>query len=75
MLNEVLADILIMANTSKPAKMVNFAIKLMDTGIIKVTEDELKEIEKIVEDDRSIINLGRAAILNEINKIKIREEI
>jgi flavin reductase (DIM6/NTAB) family NADH-FMN oxidoreductase RutF len=60
-LSDVLANILAMSTTGKPAKMITWAVNL--------TNDDTKLIKKVIESDRFTINLAKAQLLEEIDNV------
>lgn len=69
-LNDVLANILAMSTTGKPAKMITWAVNLTNNGEIEINDDDTKLIKKVIESDRFTINLAKAQLLEEIEKLE-----
>jgi hypothetical protein len=69
-LDEILADELAMSNVGRPAKMMAWAIKLMNDGEIEVDNDDLKFLKDFVENRSRLINLAKAQLLEEIDNLK-----
>lgn len=69
-LSDVLANILAMSTVGKPAKMITWAVNLTNNGEIEVNDDDVELIKKVIENDRFTINLAKAQLLEEIEKLK-----
>lgn len=68
-LSDVLANILAMSTMGKPAKMITWAVNLTNYGEIEVNEEDVNLIKQAVENDRFTINLAKAQILEELDKL------
>lgn len=68
-LSDILANILAMSTTGQPAKMITWAVNLTNYGEIEVNEEDIKLIKQVVENDRFTINLAKAQILEELDKL------
>lgn len=68
-LSDVLANILAMSTMGKPAKMITWAVNLTNYGEIEVNEEDVNIIKQVVENDRFTINLAKAQILEELDKL------
>lgn len=69
-LSDVLANILAMSTVGKPAKMITWAVNLTNNGEIEINDDDTKLIKKVIESDRFTINLAKAQLLEEIEKLE-----
>lgn len=70
-LNDVLANMLAMSTIGKPAKMITWAVNLTSDGEIEVNKEDIEVIKQVVENDRFTINLAKAQILDEIDKLEL----
>lgn len=68
-LSDILADILAMSSTAKPAKMITWAVNLVNDGEIEVDKSDIQIITELVENNMRIVNLAKAQILEEIEKL------
>lgn len=69
-LSDALANILAMSTVGKPAKMITWAVNLTNEGEIEVDKSDVKFLMDFVENNRSLVNLAKAQILDEIEKLK-----
>ena len=69
-LNDILANILAMSTLGKPAKMITWAVNLTNDGEIEITKDDAKFISEVVENNPNYVNLAKAQILDEIDKLE-----
>lgn len=69
-LNDILANMLAMSTTGKPAKMITWAVNLTNDGEIEITKDDAKFISEVVESNPNYVNLAKAQILDEIDKLE-----
>lgn len=69
-LNDVLANILAMSTVGKPAQMMTWAVNLTNNGEIDISKDEAKFISEVVADSPHYINLAKAQVLDEIEKLE-----
>jgi len=70
-LSDVLANILAMSTVGRPAKMITWAVNLTNDGEIEISEDDIEFLEKIIEDNMYTINLAKAQLLDEIDKLRV----
>lgn len=70
-LNDVLANMLAMSTIGKPAKMITWAVNLTNDGEIEVNKEDIEVIKQVVLNDRFTINLAKAQILDEIDKLEL----
>lgn len=68
-LSEILADLLAMSTTGKPAKMMAWAVNLINSGEIEIDKSDKKFLSNLVENSRNIVNLAKSQILDEIEKL------
>lgn len=68
-LNDILANILATSTIGKPAKMITWAVNLTNNGEIEVDEEDIKLLKQAVETNTFTINLAKAQILEEIEKL------
>ncbi|MCX7773609.1 MAG: hypothetical protein N2376_10915 [Clostridia bacterium] len=69
-LSDILANALALATIGPPAKMMAWAVNLTNNGEFGIESNELKLIQAVVESSPYIVNLAKAQILEEIEKIK-----
>lgn len=69
-LSDILANVLAMATVGKPAKMITWAVNLTNDGEIEVDKADLKFLSELIENSPHIVNLAKAQLLDEIEKLK-----
>ena len=69
-LSDILADIFAMSSTTRPAKMMALAVNLINDGEIEVDKSDIQLITELVENNMRIVNLAKAQILEEIEKLE-----
>lgn len=69
-LSDVLANMLAMATTGKPAKMITWAVNLTNDGEIDIDKSDVKFLSEFIENNHNVINLAKAQLLDEIEKLK-----
>lgn len=69
-LSDILANVLAMATVGKPAKMITWAVNLTNDGEIEVSNSDLRLIAEVIEQSPHVINLAKAQLLEEIEKLK-----
>ena len=69
-LSDILANVLAMATVGKPAKMITWAVNLTNDGEIEVDKSDLKFLSEFIENSPHIINLAKAQLLEELEKVK-----
>lgn len=69
-LSDILANILAMSTVGKPAKMITWAVNLTNDGEIEVDKSDLKFLSELIENSPHIVNLAKAQLLDEIEKLK-----
>jgi len=69
-LSDILANILAVSTVGKPAKMITWAVNLTNDGEIEVDKADLKFLSELIENSPHIVNLAKAQLLDEIEKLK-----
>lgn len=69
-LYEILADILATSSTQRPAQTIAWAYDLIKNGKIEITRQDADFISGLVKKNQTFIDLAKAQILEEINKLK-----
>jgi len=69
-LSDILANLLAMSTVGKPAKMITWAVNLTNNGSIEIDNSEMKFICDLIENNQNIINLAKAQLLDELEKLK-----
>lgn len=69
-LNDILANILAMSTVGKPAKMITWAVNLTNDGEIDIEKEDIELIRNVIEHDPYTINLAKAQLLEEIDKLQ-----
>jgi hypothetical protein len=69
-LSDALANMLAMATTGKPAKMITWAVNLTNEGEIEVDKSDVKFLTEFIENNHNVINLAKSQLLDEIEKLK-----
>jgi hypothetical protein len=69
-LSDALANILAMSTVGKPAKMITWAVNLTNDGEIEVDKSDVKFLTDFIENNHNLVNLAKAQILDEIEKLK-----
>jgi hypothetical protein len=69
-LSDILANMLAMATTGKPAKMITWAVNLTNEGEIDIDKSDVKFLSEFIENNHNIVNLAKAQLLDEIEKLK-----
>lgn len=69
-LNDVLANMLAMATTGKPAKMMTWAVNLTNDGEIEIDKEDAKFIAQLITESPNYVNLAKAQLLDEIDKLE-----
>jgi hypothetical protein len=68
-LNDVLADLLAMSTSGKPAKMMAWAVSLVNDGEIEVDKSDMKFLIGVIESSGRIVNLAKAQLIQEVEKV------
>lgn len=69
-LNDILANMLAMSTVGKPAKMITWAVNLTNDGEINIEKEDIELIRNVIEHDPYTINLAKAQLLEEIDKLQ-----
>jgi hypothetical protein len=69
-LSDVLANMLAMATTGPPAKMITWAVNLTNEGEIEIDKSDAKFLSEFIENNHNIVNLAKVQLLDEIEKLK-----
>jgi hypothetical protein len=69
-LSDILANMLAMATTGPPAKMITWAVNLTNDGEIEIDKSDVKFLTEFINNNRTYANLAKAALLDEIDKLK-----
>lgn len=69
-LSDILANMLALSTVGKPAKMITWAVNLTNDGEIDIDKSEAKFLKEIIENNPNTINLAKAQLLDEIEKLK-----
>ena len=68
-LSDILANILALSTQGKPAKMITWAVNLTNNGEIDIDKSDLRFITGLVEGSSNVINLAKAQLLDEIDRV------
>jgi len=69
-LNEILANVLAMSTIGPPAKMITWAVNLINYGEIEVTKSDISFLTELIIHTDKIVNLAKAQLLEELEKLK-----
>lgn len=69
-LNDILANMLAMSTTGKPAKMITWAVNLTNNGEIDIDKEDAKFISQLITESPNYVNLAKAQLLDEIDKLE-----
>lgn len=69
-LNDILANMLAMSTTGKPAKMITWAVNLTNDGEIDIDKEDAKFIAQLITESPNYVNLAKAQLLDEIDKLE-----
>lgn len=72
-MNDILANMLAMSTVGKPAKMITWAVNLTNNGKIDIEKEDIELIKQVVENDPFTINLAKAQLLEEIDKLSLKK--
>lgn len=70
LLCEILADILATSSTDRPAQTIAWAYDLIKTGEIEISKQDADFIILLVKRNQAFIDLAKAQIIDEIEKLK-----
>jgi hypothetical protein len=68
-LSDILANMLAMATTGPPAKMITWAVNLTNEAEIEVDKTDVKFLSSFVNENRTVVNLAKSQLLDEIEKL------
>lgn len=69
-LSDVLANMLATSNKGKPAKMIAWAVKLVNEGEIDIDKSDAKFLLDFIEHNELYTNLPKAQLMEELEKMK-----
>lgn len=69
-LSDVLANMLAMASSANPAKMITWAVNLTNNGEIEVQKKDIPILMDLIERDKNFINLAKAQLIDQIEKLE-----
>lgn len=69
-ISDLLADALALTVSEQPAKMMAWAVNLVNNAEVDLTDADITIISKIIEKDRRITNLAKVQILEILDKNK-----
>lgn len=69
-MDEVLANALATSNIGKPAKMMAWAISLINDGEIHIDESDAKFLKQFIEQYPGFTNLAKAQLVEEIERLE-----
>ncbi len=68
-LSDILANMLAMATTGPPAKMITWAVNLTNNGEIDIDKSEKKFLIDFIEKNHNVVNLAKSQLLDELEKL------
>ena len=69
-LNDILANMLAMATTDKPAKMITWSVNLTNNGEIEIDKEDSSFLKDLIANNNNYVNLAKAQLLDEIEKLE-----
>jgi len=69
-LDETLANMLAMATTGPPAKMITWAVNLTNDGEIEIDKSDVKFLKGFIEQHPGATNLVKSQLIDRIEKIE-----
>lgn len=69
-MSDILANNLAMSNVGKPAKMMAWAVNLINEGEIEVDKSDINFLTEFVSDSKGMVNLAKAQLIQELENIK-----
>lgn len=70
-LNDILANMLAMSTTGKPAKMITWAVNLTNNGEIDIDKEDVDFLKDLIINNPNYVNLAKAQLLDEIEKLEL----
>lgn len=70
-LNDILANMLAMSTTGKPAKMITWAVNLTNNGEIEIDKEDVSFLKDLIINNPNYVNLAKAQLLDEIEKLEL----
>lgn len=69
-MDEVLANALATSNVGKPAKMISWAIRLINDGEIDIDKADAKFLIEFIERHQGLSNLAKDQLIERIEKVQ-----
>lgn len=69
-LSDILANILAMSTVGKPAQMITWAVNLTNNGEIDISKEDAKFLIEVVTNSHNYVNLAKAQLIEEIEKLQ-----
>lgn len=69
-LSDILANMLAMATTGPPAKMITWAVNLTNNGEIEIDKSDVRFLLDFINNNRNVVNLAKSQLLDELEKLK-----
>lgn len=70
-LNDILANMLAMSTTGKPAKMITWAVNLTNDGEVDINKEDVDFLKDLIINNPNYVNLAKAQLLDEIEKLEL----
>lgn len=68
-LSEILANVLAMSTIGPPAKMIAWAVNLINEGEIEVDKSDIRFLTDLITNTDKIVNLAKAQLLEQFEKL------
>lgn len=68
-LSDILANMLAMATTGPPAKMITWAVNLTNNGEIEIDKSDVRFLLDFINNNRNVVNLAKSQLLDELEKL------
>ena len=68
-LSDILANMLAMATTGPPAKMITWAVNLTNNGEIEIDKSDVRFLLDLINNNRNVVNLAKSQLLDELEKL------
>ena len=69
-LSDILADILAMSSTMRPAQTMTWAYDLVKNGEMEIKKEDVEFIIDLVKKNTMFIDLAKAQLIEELDKLK-----